>query len=112
MRILVTGGAGYVGSVSVEQLAGAGHEIVVLDTYATARPGANLAGADVVQDTYADRAAVAGLLRAHRIDAVCTAVHARSSANPSASRRSTSARTWPAGSPSSRGCATPVCSAW
>jgi len=70
MRILVTGGAGYVGSVSVEQLAGAGHEIVVLDTYATARPGANLAGADVVHDTYADRDAVAALLREHRIDAV------------------------------------------
>jgi len=70
MRILVTGGAGYVGSVSVEQLAGAGHEIVVLDTYATARPGANLAGADVVQATYADRSGVAALLRDHRIDAV------------------------------------------
>ena len=31
MRILVTGGAGYVGSVSVEHLTGAGHELVVLD---------------------------------------------------------------------------------
>ena len=70
MRILVTGGAGYVGSVSVEHLAGAGHELVVLDTYATARPGANLAGATVVHGTYADRDAVAALLREHRIEAV------------------------------------------
>jgi len=70
MRILVTGGAGYVGSVSVEQLAGAGHEIMVLDTYATARPGANLAGAEVVRATYTDREAVATLLRGHRVDAV------------------------------------------
>jgi len=31
MRILVTGGAGYVGSVSVELLVGAQHEVVVLD---------------------------------------------------------------------------------
>jgi UDP-glucose 4-epimerase len=70
MRILVTGGAGYVGSVSVEHLASAGHDLVVLDTYATARPGANLAGATVIHGSYADRDAVAALLREHRIEAV------------------------------------------
>jgi len=70
MRILVTGGAGYVGSVSVEHLVGEGHEVVVLDTYATAKPGANLVGATVVRGTYTDRAAVAGLLRDRRIEAV------------------------------------------
>jgi UDP-glucose 4-epimerase len=70
MRILVTGGAGYVGSVSVEHLAAAGHEIVVLDTYVTARPGANLAGATIVHGTYTDREAVAALLRDERIEAV------------------------------------------
>src|SRR2546426_470375 len=51
-------------------LAGAGHEIVVLDTYATARPGANLAGATVVHGTYTDRKGVAALLRDERVDAV------------------------------------------
>jgi UDP-glucose 4-epimerase len=70
MRILVTGGAGYVGSVSVEHLVAAGHDVVALDSYATARPGANLAGASVVRGTYTDRAAVAALLRDQRIDAV------------------------------------------
>lgn len=70
MRILVTGGAGYVGSVSVEHLAGAGHEVVVLDSYVTASPGANLAGAAVVRGTYTDRDAVAALLRDRHIDAV------------------------------------------
>ena len=70
MRILVTGGAGYVGSVSVEHLAAAGHEVVVLDSYATARPGANLAGGTIVAGTYTDRQAVAALLRDQRIDAV------------------------------------------
>ncbi|MEX1007368.1 MAG: NAD-dependent epimerase/dehydratase family protein [Acidimicrobiia bacterium] len=32
MRVLVTGGAGFIGSHIVEELAGAGHEIVVLDS--------------------------------------------------------------------------------
>ena len=70
MRILVTGGAGYVGSVSVEHLVATGHDVVVLDTYATARPGANLAGAAVVRGSYTDREAVAALLREQRIEAV------------------------------------------
>ena len=32
MKVLVTGGAGYVGSVSVERLVAAGHEVTVLDS--------------------------------------------------------------------------------
>ena len=35
MRVLVTGGAGYVGSVSVERLLDAGHDVVVLDDLST-----------------------------------------------------------------------------
>ncbi|HET7054867.1 MAG TPA: NAD-dependent epimerase/dehydratase family protein, partial [Thermomicrobiales bacterium] len=31
MRILITGGAGYIGSVAVEQSLAAGHEVVVVD---------------------------------------------------------------------------------
>jgi UDP-glucose 4-epimerase len=70
MRILVTGGAGYVGSVSVEALAEAGHEVTALDNLATAGGDANLAGAKLVIGTYADRAFVAGLLHNHRIEAI------------------------------------------
>ena len=40
MRILVTGGAGYVGSVSVEALLAAGHDVVVLDDLSTGHRGA------------------------------------------------------------------------
>ena len=70
MRILVTGGAGYVGSVSVEALAAAGHDIVVLDDLSTGHRTADLAGARLVAGTYADQAAVTAILTSERIDAV------------------------------------------
>jgi UDP-glucose 4-epimerase len=70
MRILVTGGAGYVGSVSVEILIDAGHEVVVLDNFATAGRGADLTGATVVEGSYGDLEATRRLLEEHRIDAV------------------------------------------
>src|SRR6266536_217032 len=37
MRIAVTGGAGFIGSHSVERLVAAGHEILVLDNLASGR---------------------------------------------------------------------------
>jgi UDP-glucose 4-epimerase len=70
MHILVTGGAGYVGSVSVEQLVDRGHTVVVLDTGARDDRVADLRGAAVVAGTYGDRAAVAKLMAEHRIEAV------------------------------------------
>jgi UDP-glucose 4-epimerase len=38
MRVLVTGGAGYIGSHTVLQLLTAGHEVVVVDDFSNARP--------------------------------------------------------------------------
>jgi UDP-glucose 4-epimerase len=70
MHILVTGGAGYVGSVSVEQLVDRGHTVVVLDTGARDDRVADLGGAAVVAGTYGDRAAVAKLMAEHRVEAV------------------------------------------
>ncbi|HLX34290.1 MAG TPA: UDP-glucose 4-epimerase GalE [Candidatus Limnocylindrales bacterium] len=70
MRVLVTGGAGYVGSVTVEALVAAGHDVVVLDDLSTGRGQADLAGARLVQGTYGDRAAVATLLTESQTDAV------------------------------------------
>src|SRR6185369_10453175 len=70
MRVLVTGGAGYVGSVSVEALVAAGHEVVVLDDLSTGHRTADLAGSRLVAGTYGDRAAVAAILTAEHVDAV------------------------------------------
>jgi UDP-glucose 4-epimerase len=38
MRVLVTGGAGYIGSHTVVQLVAAGHEVVIIDSFANSKP--------------------------------------------------------------------------
>ena len=38
MRVLVTGGAGFIGSHTVVQLLGAGHQVVIVDNFANAKP--------------------------------------------------------------------------
>ncbi len=70
MRVLVTGGAGYVGGVSVDAILAAGHDVVVLDDLTTGHgPGVNPA-ARLVEGSYAAEAAVRTLLRDERIDAI------------------------------------------
>jgi UDP-glucose 4-epimerase len=70
MRILVTGGAGYVGSVSVEKFLDAGHEVAVLDDLSTGHRAAVPPGAALEVVSYGQREAVAAILERHRIDAV------------------------------------------
>ena len=70
MRILVTGGAGYVGGVSVDAILAAGHDVVVLDDLSTGHAAVVPAAATLVCGTYADEALVRDLLEAHRIDAI------------------------------------------
>jgi UDP-glucose 4-epimerase len=69
-RILVTGGAGYVGSVSAEALLAAGHEVIVLDDLTTGHRGAVPPGATLHVGTYADRDALAGLFDSERVEAI------------------------------------------
>ena len=70
MRVLVTGGAGYVGSVSVEALVAAGHEVVVLDDLSKGHRDALPAGVRLVQGSYGDPAVVGPLLAGSPVDAV------------------------------------------
>jgi len=70
MRILVTGGAGYIGSVSVEAFVAAGHEVTVLDDLSTGHRDAVAPEAALEVGSYGDTAAAASLLERHRIDAV------------------------------------------
>lgn len=66
MRLLVTGGAGYVGSVVAAQLLSAGHEVVVLDDLSTGHADSVPQGAEFVQASITD----AGPTLARGIDAV------------------------------------------
>ena len=67
--VLVTGGAGYIGSHVVRQLVERGERVLVLDNLATGFRDA-LLGADLVVGDVGDRMLVEGLLREHRIDTV------------------------------------------
>ncbi|HEV7603385.1 MAG TPA: UDP-glucose 4-epimerase GalE [Candidatus Limnocylindrales bacterium] len=69
-RILVTGGAGYVGSVSAEALVAAGHHVVVLDDLTTGHRSAVPADARLHVGTYGDADGTARLLAAERIEAI------------------------------------------
>src|SRR4026207_973655 len=70
MHIFVTGGAGYIGSICVEQLLDAGHRVTVFDNLteghrAAVDPRAALVGGDLHE-----RAAIADAINAARPDAV------------------------------------------
>jgi UDP-glucose-4-epimerase GalE len=69
MRVLVTGGAGYVGSVAVHALRAAGHHLVVLDSLVRGRPE-RLGETRLVVGDIADVTVVRALLREEEIDAV------------------------------------------
>ena len=69
MRILVTGGAGFIGSHTVLRLAELGHECVVVDNLGNGHADAVLHGVLVEADVR-DTDRLAGLLAEHRIDGV------------------------------------------
>ena len=70
MRVLVTGGAGYIGSVVADQLLGAGHTVTVLDNLIMGWREAVPAAAEFVHADTGDEAALDSLFNSHQFDAV------------------------------------------
>ena len=70
MKVLVTGGAGYIGGVSVDAIIAAGHDVVVLDDLTTGHAPAVNPAARLVAGSYGDEPATRALLLAGRVDAI------------------------------------------
>lgn len=70
MKILVTGGAGYIGSFVVAELLAQGARPVVLDNLSTGHRGAVPADAPFVEGDLGDRQALDALFAAHRFHGV------------------------------------------
>ncbi len=69
MAILVTGGAGYIGSVTAELLRGRGEQVVVLDNLSRGHRGAVAAEVPFYEGDVGDRELVMSIVREHGVDA-------------------------------------------
>jgi UDP-glucose 4-epimerase len=70
MRVLVTGGAGYIGSAVAEELLREGHDVVVIDNLAKGHRDAVPPGAQFLHADLADAATLRSTLERQRIEAV------------------------------------------
>jgi UDP-glucose 4-epimerase len=70
MKVLVTGGAGYIGSVVAEELLQAGHQVVVFDNLSRGHRQAVPNGAELIVGELADRASLDRLFQSRAIDTV------------------------------------------
>ncbi|MBI3733356.1 MAG: UDP-glucose 4-epimerase GalE [Chloroflexi bacterium] len=70
MNILVTGGAGYIGSAAADALLKAGHRVTVYDNLSTGHRQAVPLGARLAHGDLADRAALAALFASEPYEAV------------------------------------------
>ena len=70
MKVLVTGGAGYIGSVVAEELLQAGHQVVVFDNLSRGHRQAVPKNAELAVGDLADRACLDQLFRSRAMDAV------------------------------------------
>ncbi len=69
-RVLVTGGAGYIGSILVDQLLERGFTVVVLDDLSRGHREAVARGAGFIQGGVGDRELVTAVFERERIDAI------------------------------------------
>jgi UDP-glucose 4-epimerase len=75
MNILVTGGAGYIGSATAEALLKAGHSVTVYDSLVTGHKQAVPEGAVFVQADLSDSHALVETLTKKKFDAVMYFAH-------------------------------------
>lgn len=68
--VLITGGAGYIGSHAILAFAAAGHQVIVLDDLSTGRREAVPDSVPLIQGDVGDSALVAEIIRTRRIGAV------------------------------------------
>jgi UDP-glucose 4-epimerase len=68
MKLLVTGGAGYIGSVVTAELVRAGHDVTVFDNLSKGHCAAVCTGAKLVRGDVSDRAALAALFNGSGFD--------------------------------------------
>jgi UDP-glucose 4-epimerase len=70
MRVLVTGGAGYIGSVCTELLIDRGAEVTVLDNMSQGHRGAVVEDANLIVADVGDTESVIDILKSQKIDSV------------------------------------------
>ncbi|MBW1872913.1 MAG: UDP-glucose 4-epimerase, partial [Deltaproteobacteria bacterium] len=70
MKILVTGGAGYIGSVVAEELLAAGYEVVVFDNLFQGHRQAVPEAVVFVEGDLADRRAIGAVVKEHKPEAI------------------------------------------
>ena len=70
MHVLVVGGAGYIGSVTVAQLVAGGHAVTVIDSLVGGHTSALNPECEITQADIRDEAALSRLFAAHTFDAV------------------------------------------
>ncbi|MCX7781657.1 MAG: UDP-glucose 4-epimerase GalE [Negativicutes bacterium] len=70
MNVLVTGGAGYIGSHAVHELIASGHSVTIFDDLSTGHAAAVPAQAAFVRGTIHDAALLINTIQEHAIDAV------------------------------------------
>ena len=96
MKLLVTGGAGYIGSIVAAQLLDAGHDVTVLDSLVRGHAAAVPEGARLVQVDLLDAEAIDGHAGRAATTPSCTSPRWRSSpsrsSTPSATTAATSSR--------------------
>ncbi len=68
--VLVTGGAGYIGSITVERLAEAGRKVVVLDDLSMGHRSAIVSGVPLVVGDVGDRDLLRNVIAEHGVESV------------------------------------------